>query len=115
MPGAIKNENLNFWYNAADLFCLASSKEGWANVLLESLACGTPVVATNVWGTPEVINNPEVGILVTRNRAEIAAAIHRAINQNWDRVYLNKYANNFTWENISKKIYRKYLSILATS
>ena len=115
LPGAIKNENLVFWYNAADLFCLASSKEGWANVLLESLACGTPVVATDVWGTPEVINNLEVGILVKRDCAEIAAAIHRAINQNWDRVYLNKYANNFTWENISKKIYREYQSLLATS
>jgi teichuronic acid biosynthesis glycosyltransferase TuaC len=46
---------LKTWFSAADALVLASSREGWANVLLESMACGTPVVATAVNGTPEVV------------------------------------------------------------
>ena len=48
-------------YGAADLLVLASSREGWANVLLESMACGTPVVASDIWGNPEVVRAPEAG------------------------------------------------------
>jgi glycosyltransferase involved in cell wall biosynthesis len=51
-------------YGAADVLVLASNREGWANVLLEAMACGTPVVATNIWGTPEVVATPEAGRLV---------------------------------------------------
>jgi glycosyltransferase involved in cell wall biosynthesis len=70
-------ERLPFWYSAADALCLASSKEGWANVLLESLACGTPVIGTRVWGTPEVICHDSLGILVTRDAESFSAAIER--------------------------------------
>ena len=56
LAGEQPPERLPYWYGAADALCLASSKEGWANVLLESLACGTPVIGTRVWGTPEVIS-----------------------------------------------------------
>src|SRR5262249_45705459 len=54
LVGPKPNTELRQWYSAADVSCLTSSHEGWANVILESLACGRPVVATNVWGAPEV-------------------------------------------------------------
>ncbi|MBL8306699.1 MAG: glycosyltransferase, partial [Rubrivivax sp.] len=63
LTGALPNEKLATWYSAADALVLASSREGWANVLLESMACGTPVVATRIWGTPEVVT-PESGSLL---------------------------------------------------
>ena len=62
LVGAVPNERLAAWYGAADALILASSREGWANVLLEAMACGCPVVATRIWGTPEVVaNDAEIG------------------------------------------------------
>src|SRR5205807_2176217 len=54
----VDQERLCRIYNAIDSLVLASSREGWANVLLESMACGTPVVASAVWGTPEIVAAP---------------------------------------------------------
>ena len=64
--GALPNADLFRWYSAADVMILASSREGWANVLLESMACGTPVVAARIWGTPEVVADDVAGRLVDR-------------------------------------------------
>ena len=58
---------LPHYYNAADISVLASSREGWANVLLESMACGTPVVASNIPGNPEVVRERAAGLIVAQN------------------------------------------------
>jgi glycosyltransferase involved in cell wall biosynthesis len=57
-------------YSAADALVLASSREGWPNVLLEAMACGTPVVATNVSGTGEIVTCPAAGVLMKERSAE---------------------------------------------
>ena len=69
LVGAVPNERMATWFSAADVSVLASSREGWANVLLESMACGTPVVATNIWGTPEVVAGRDAGVLVPERDA----------------------------------------------
>ena len=61
-------------YGAADASVLASSREGWANVLLESMACGTPVVAANIWGNPEVVRAAAAGVIYQPNTPEGIAA-----------------------------------------
>jgi teichuronic acid biosynthesis glycosyltransferase TuaC len=104
MVGAKPNAELGDWYSAADVFCLASSKEGWANVLLEALACGTPVVATNVWGTPEVICRPEYGILVERTAESIAGGLAAALSKHWDRESIAQYARSQTWESVAQRV-----------
>jgi teichuronic acid biosynthesis glycosyltransferase TuaC len=97
--GQIAHENLPALYNAADISVLASSSEGWANVLLEAMACGTPVAATNVSGTPEVVQAPEAGVLVeNRTPAEIAAAIRRLLAEPPSRAATRAYAETFSWE-----------------
>jgi glycosyltransferase involved in cell wall biosynthesis len=102
--GRKPNEELKFWYSAANVSCLASVREGWANVLLESLASGTPAVATRVWGTPEVISSPEKGVLVEPNTASIAAGLEQALGRTWDREMLAKSARQRTWDVVAKEV-----------
>lgn len=95
--GSLPQSELPRYYSAADALVLASSREGWANVLLEAMACGTPVVATKVGGNPEVVASPAAGILAeTRTPEGIADAI-RALFMNYpDDTRL--YAEKFSWD-----------------
>lgn len=100
--GAVLNTDLHRWYCATDVFCLASGKEGWPNVILEALACSTPVVAHSTWGVPEIISGPELGILVeTREHGAFADAIGRALGQAWDPERLRAYALEHTWDKVA--------------
>jgi|SRR5580704_2732856 teichuronic acid biosynthesis glycosyltransferase TuaC len=102
--GRKPNEELKDWYSAADVSCLASSREGWANVLLESLACGTPVVATRVWGAPEVITSPELGILVEQTVESISEGLDAALRKEWNREALVRYAALRTWDVVAEEV-----------
>ncbi len=113
LAGAQPNETLRDWYSAADVYCLASATEGWANVLLEALACGTPVVATNVWGTPEVIKSDEYGLLVERSAEKIAAGLETALNKNWKPEAMIEYAAAQTWEKVAQQITENFARIIA--
>jgi teichuronic acid biosynthesis glycosyltransferase TuaC len=86
-------------YGAADASVLASSREGWANVLLESMACGTPAIAANIWGNPEVIRSPAAGVIYEPNTPDgIAAGVRRLFADMPDRAATRAYAEPFSWE-----------------
>ena len=96
--GPLPQDRLRTLYTAIDGLVLASSREGWANVLLESMACGTPVVASNVWGTPEVVAAPEAGLLMgERSSAGIAEAVRRLRQSPPAREATRRYAERFSW------------------
>ncbi|MDO8264623.1 MAG: glycosyltransferase family 4 protein [Gallionella sp.] len=97
--GALPNAELFRWYSAADVMILASSREGWANVLLESMACGTPVVATRIWGTPEVVAEDVAGRLVDqRDGGAFAEAISSLLSAYPERSQVRSYAEKFSWQ-----------------
>lgn len=97
--GALPNADLYKWYSAADVMILASSREGWANVLLESMACGTPVVATRIWGTPEVVAEDVAGRLVDqRDGGDFAVGINALLAAYPDRRLVRAYAEKFSWQ-----------------
>ncbi len=104
LVGNRANEELALWYSAAEVSCLVSSREGWPNVLLESMACGTPVVATRVWGVPEIIVSSELGIMVEQNTEEIANGLERALQTQWDRTTLVQHARTRTWEVVAEEV-----------
>jgi teichuronic acid biosynthesis glycosyltransferase TuaC len=101
--GAVAQTELKEYYNAADAMVLASSREGWANVLLESMACGTPVVASNVWGTPEVVAAPEAGVLMGERTAAGVAQAVQALRANYpEHAATRRYAEGFSWDSTTE-------------
>lgn len=97
--GVQAHSTLAAFYSAADVMILASSREGWANVLLESMACGTPVVASNIPGNPEVVQAAVGGRVVTENTAScFAATIAQVHAERSSRQATRAYAEGFGWE-----------------
>lgn len=87
------------FYAAADALVLLSSSEGWPNVLLEAMACGTPVLATRVGGTPEIVTSDAVGELVSeREPIAIAEAMSRLLARKLGRLAIRAYAERFSWD-----------------
>jgi glycosyltransferase involved in cell wall biosynthesis len=82
--GACTSEKIAEWLAAANVLVLPSYNEGYPNVVIEALSCGRPVIATNVGGIPELVNE-ESGILVApRDSHALASAIESALKQNWN-------------------------------
>lgn len=99
LVGQVAHDSLPSLYSAADALVLASSREGWANVLLEAMACGTPVVATDVWGTGEVVAAPEAGALIKdRSAVAVAAGLKALFGNPPERAATRAYAEGFSWD-----------------
>lgn len=97
--GAVSHAVMPAIYAAADALVLASSREGWANVLLEAMACGTPVIASNAGGNPEVVRAGESGLIFQQNTPEgIATAVRIFFTNPPERAAVRAYAERFSWD-----------------
>jgi teichuronic acid biosynthesis glycosyltransferase TuaC len=97
--GHVNQQQLRDYLGAADALVLMSSREGIANVIMESLACGTPVLATAIWGTPEIVCVPEAGRLIVERSADcLARTATEFLCAVPDRRLTRAYAEQFTWE-----------------
>jgi teichuronic acid biosynthesis glycosyltransferase TuaC len=100
--GRLDQGQLAKCYSASDVLVLASSREGWPNVLLESMACGTPVVATDVGGVAEIVTSSNVGRLMSnRTVADLLAAVQDLWRNLPDRLTVRAHAQNCGWQSTS--------------
>ncbi|MCI0417945.1 MAG: glycosyltransferase family 4 protein [Acidobacteria bacterium] len=112
--GAQPHSQLRDWYNACDLFCLSSVREGWPNVLLEAMACGKPIVASRVGGVPECLSSPNLGVLVdTPGGTTFASAIRAALTRQWDRSAAVRHSATHDWGTVSQRQELLFTQVLA--
>jgi teichuronic acid biosynthesis glycosyltransferase TuaC len=113
--GAIPQAELCDYYNAADVMVLASSREGMPNVVLEAMACGTPVLATPVGGIPELITDPIAGELMRERRPEALARAWNTLQaRHPDRAATRAFAERLGWQPVVDAQCALYARVLST-
>jgi glycosyltransferase involved in cell wall biosynthesis len=113
LMGSVAHDALGDWFRAADLLCLPSHNEGVPNVVLEAMACGTPVVASHVGGIPEVLPD-YAGLLVPpREPGALAGALIEASNRTWDPGRIAAHAAGFRWDDNVNRLERLLQAVAA--
>lgn len=117
--GKLKNqEEIIFAYNSADIYVAPSLQDNLPNTVMESMACGVPVVAFNVGGIPDMVDDGINGILVELKSSEgLAKAIEKILSdeelrKNFSKAARQKVVKNFDQKIVAAKFYDLYKSIL---
>ena len=98
---SMAQSELRHAYSAADVLVLPSLREGWPNVLLESIACGTPVCAADVGGVREIVREPAAGCVVTgRDEDTWRRALAALLRERADPVRVRACALPFGWDEV---------------
>jgi glycosyltransferase involved in cell wall biosynthesis len=102
--GNLPQSELPGYYVIADVLVLASSREGMPNVLLESLACGTPVIATDVGGCAEVISDNDIGeLLAERKVSNIVEALKSRFEKIYSKEVFARFSSQLSWRGITQQ------------
>ena len=111
--GTLTQDELVEVYSAAELLILASSREGMPNVLLEAISCGTPVLAANVGGAAEIIDNKIIGrLLLDRSPAGIIDGVQQVVGSHLDREKIRAAANFWSWDKTVERILSLYDTLI---
>ena len=101
--GNIAHSQLPAWLSNAKVLCLPSYNEGVPNVVLESMAAGTPVLATCVGGIPEVVDESICGKLIPPKDAKaVAKGLSELLTRQWSREKIQQHGSQFTWQKNKK-------------
>lgn len=112
LPGCAFDD-VPVWMAAADLVTLPSYMEGCPNVVLEALACGRPVVATNVGGIPEILSD-ECGRLVSaREAVALAEALAAVLDASWDPEAISAHCSR-SWNTVAAEMLEVFESLVST-
>jgi teichuronic acid biosynthesis glycosyltransferase TuaC len=112
----VPHEALPLWYCAADVFCLASKREGCPNVLLEALACGTPAVTMDVGAAGEAVVEGENGRLVKPGDiSSLVGIVQSSLARTWDREKIGAGMRERGWSACAEQVVDIYRSVLAKS
>ncbi len=93
------------WMSASDLVTLPSYKEGCPNVVIEALASGRPVVATNVGGIPELMDQSCGKLVPPKDTHALADALDQTLASGWDAAAISA-RHSRSWQNVAEDLYR---------
>jgi len=100
LPGRCDATGIAQWMRAADVFCLPSYSEGCPNVVVEALACGRPIVATNVGGIPELVKEASGMLIPPRDAEALRGALSGALAKKWDSAEIARTSTR-SWETVA--------------
>ena len=113
LVGPVNHDEIYWWLNAADFFCLPSQREGCPVVIHEALACGLPVLSTTVGAIPDLIKDDRFGLLCEPDSVSAFTAImKKAMLKTWDRDAISTYGRQFTWDKVAKQTVEVFKSLL---
>ena len=111
--GPISEETMAEVMSAADVVCLASTNEGWPNVVHEALACGIPVVATDVGAVPDMLGGGRFGLIVPVNdRSALEYALTEALRRDWDRQAISAWGRARSWAQVASEVFAEMQALL---
>jgi glycosyltransferase involved in cell wall biosynthesis len=103
--GPVKPDALARLMSLCDVFALATSNEGWPNVVHEAMACGAPVVATDIGAIPEMIQSSEFGYVVPfGDKAALEKALADSLCRDWNRDVISRWALGRSWDNVAAEV-----------
>jgi len=111
--GRIPRENVALWMNAADVVVLPSRDEGCPNVVLESLCCGTPVVASAVGAVPDLLDETCGLTVPPGDVGALHGALAAALARDWDRSAIRRRVEGMSWENNGRWLYELLTGVCA--
>lgn len=111
LPGRRTSSQVAQWLAASDLFCLPSHSEGCPNVVIEAIACGRPVLGTNVGGIPELVDDDSGILAPPHSPAKLAEGLDAALSRRWDPAVISgKYSRS--WEQVAQETLAACMSVL---
>ena len=118
MLGEIPQNEIPYWLSASDIFVFPTYNEGLPNAIMEAMACGLPVVATEVGGIPEVVKDGENGILI--DKKDVKSIVHSLEKLIENKSMCKKMGEHgritieekFSWNNSAKKLIEIYNKII---
>lgn len=105
LPGSQPYERVPFYFSAADVSVLASYREGCPNAVLESLACGTPVVASDVGAVRDILPVPDVGRIVPPEEiGPLRDALAYVLDCKWDSEEVARKSGVRSWDEVAREV-----------
>lgn len=114
LPGRQEYELIPYFYAAADASVLASYREGCPNAVLESLACGIPVVATDVGAVPDILPQSQCGRMVPPQQvAPLQQALHEVLETQWDAQTVRTASGVRSWDQVAEEVMEVFEKVLS--
>lgn len=113
--GYVGDEELPVLYSSADVFVLPSTYEGFGLVLLEAMACGTPVIGADAGGIPTAVENDETGLIVPRTVENFVEAIELMADRSLREEYAEKAytkTRNMSWQSVVQTVEDIYRGLI---